>query len=175
MQRRITLPGFVAFAVALSAIATGCSNEPSANGTKVAAEDKQPVAPQAGASDAPEAANSASSMDASGPDSGQDEPPPAKTPAQIRYSCENGKTVIAEYVESGAMQQVANLDIGGKLIGLSESRSASAARYETDEGLTPGKTLVWWTKGDSAMLIESVPGDADGASETVVNCNQVSG
>lgn len=95
-------------------------------------------------------------------------------PAQVRYSCENGQTVLAEYVESDTMQQVVNLEVGGKLLGLSETRSASGARYETDQGLSPGKKLIWWTKGDTAMLIESPAGDTDGSGETMINCNQIS-
>ncbi len=162
MDRWVAFTKLVSLALPLSLIATGCSNESNGRDSEATVVDTPTT-------------NSAASEDSAAQTTGQDEVQPANKRDRIRYSCENGKSVIAEYVESGAMQQVANLEIDGKLIGLSEARSASGARYETDEGITPSKKLIWWTKGETAMLIESLAGDVDGSSETVINCDQVSG
>ena len=102
---------------------------------------------------------------------GQDEVAPA--PA-IRYTCENGKTAIAHYVESGAGVQRLNLEVGGQEFGLGQAMSASGARYETDTALPSGRKLVWWSKGNSAMLIEHDPQDAEGDSDLIVNCKEAS-
>jgi membrane-bound inhibitor of C-type lysozyme len=101
---------------------------------------------------------------------GQDQTPPS---AAIRYTCENGKMVSATYVESGALEQRLNLEVGGQEYGLGLTRAASGERYETDDILPSGKKLVWWSKGNSAMLIEHDPKDPEGNSDQIVNCSEI--
>lgn len=170
----------VGLAVTLVSGCTADHKEDKPNGDAAASTAASNSGPSAAAApvdrpaDAAKATNAAASASA-GPDSGEsgrDEQPGSKANRWIRYACENGKTVRAQYVESGALQQVANLEIGGKLIGLSETRAASGSRYEADQGLSSGKKLIWWTKGASAMLIESTAGSAD---ESIVNCQEAAG
>lgn len=101
-----------------------------------------------------------------------DEQDEIAAPFRVRYSCEDGKAILAEYVESHTGEQNANLEIGGKAIGLALTQSASGAKYESDTSLSPGRKLTWWTKGEEAILIEADSDDADGSSETIVKCQQ---
>ena len=79
--------------------------------------------------------------------------------------------MLARYANSGAVNATVDLDVAGAKRQLTQGMSASGARYETDNGLTRGKKLVWWSKGDGAMLIESDADDKDDTTETVVNCD----
>ena len=81
------------------------------------------------------------------------------------------KTQPARYINSGVVNAIVDLDIAGTRRQLVQGVSASGARYESANGLTSGRTLVWWSKGDGAMLIESDPGDKDGANDRIVNCD----
>ena len=95
-------------------------------------------------------------------------------PPPVRYSCEDGTGVVAEYVESHTGEQHVNLDFGDKEIGLALAQSASGAKYEGPAALVPGKKTAWWTKGEEAMLVVADSEDSDGSTETVVNCQEVS-
>ena len=89
-----------------------------------------------------------------------------------RYSCEDGRAVLARYANTGAVNATVDLDIAGIKRQLAQGVSASGARYETDQGISPGRKLVWWSKGDGAMLIESDLDNQDGATDKTVNCDQ---
>ncbi len=91
----------------------------------------------------------------------------------IRYSCENGRAVLARYGDPEAGDSTVDLDIAGTRRQLTQAISATGVRYETSQGLSAGKKLAWWTKGAGAMLIESDAQDNDGAADKIVNCTQI--
>lgn len=88
----------------------------------------------------------------------------------IRYRCDNGVVVFAEYANSGADR--VRLAINDKNYSLLLTPSASGARYQGSDGLTPGKYLIWWNKGSEAQLIEA-PREGNQGAESSVNCQEV--
>jgi membrane-bound inhibitor of C-type lysozyme len=96
---------------------------------------------------------------------------PAEGPGS-RYSCEDGSTLIARYGAAGSGGDVVRLTLRGKEIELPSVEAASGAKYMARDGLEAGKSLTWWTEGNSAMLIQAPkdnpPDSSDG--ETIVNC-----
>ena len=79
------------------------------------------------------------------------------------YSCDNGIAVTVAYGDDGN----ASLVTGGKTIALKGVPAASGNKYEGATGLAPDMTLIWWSKGDSAMLIEAAK---NGKRESTVTC-----
>jgi membrane-bound inhibitor of C-type lysozyme len=82
------------------------------------------------------------------------------------YSCDNGISLTVAYGVDGN----ASLTTGGRTLTLKGVPAASGSKYHAAAGLSPGKSLTWWTKGDSAMLIQGPKGAREGAGETTVNC-----
>ena len=86
---------------------------------------------------------------------------PADTPLvdivdEQTYSCDDSSTVrrlgfIEDYGSDGGVR----LEIDGEPLTLAHVPSGSGAEYSTEQGLTPDMLLVWWTKADRGMLIES--------------------
>ncbi|WP_204352211.1 MliC family protein, partial [Klebsiella variicola] len=70
----------------------------------------------------------------------------ASAPTATAYDCRPMLKLSAAYDNSGATPKV-QLTIGEKMYELTEVIAASGAKYATDRGRAPGKTLVWWTKG----------------------------
>ena len=90
----------------------------------------------------------------------------ADTDGPTAYSCDSGIALTVAYNDDGN----ASLTTGGKTLALKGVPSASGAKYHADTGLAPNKSLTWWTKGDSAMLIQGPKGAGEGVGETMVNC-----
>jgi membrane-bound inhibitor of C-type lysozyme len=65
------------------------------------------------------------------------------------YLCDRGVEVPVAYV-NGAGDSVAVLHLEGRLITLPVGPSGSGARYAWP---SDGSGYVWWTKGDTAMLL----------------------
>jgi len=134
-------------------------------------------APEKSKSDAPvqKSADAATPTTGSNPQAGDAPPIQAPTPEvgapEIRYSCDDGRAVAARYGDADV-----RLSISGKTVDLPNVIAASGSKYMRRDGISPGKSLTWWTKGDEAMLIEA-PSDAPPDSsdgETVVNCRSAS-
>lgn len=89
-----------------------------------------------------------------------------------RYSCENGTTVLVLYGEDDG---TARLTVAGKTMALLSVTAASGAKYSTDDGITAGQSLTWWTKGDSAMLIQTPLRAAPESKESTTNCRVAGG
>ncbi|MFZ0099542.1 MAG: MliC family protein [Gemmobacter sp.] len=72
------------------------------------------------------------------------------------YACERGAQVSATYINAGD-QSFAVVAFEGRQIGFAIDTSASGARYVSTD---PAQPFVWWTKGDTAMLMHGT-GDAE--------------
>jgi membrane-bound inhibitor of C-type lysozyme len=72
----------------------------------------------------------------------------------IRYACSGGRTIEARYDNSDAVNPRAELVLDGRRIGFYQVRSASGARYATQDGLRGGHGLIWWTQGNQATLFD---------------------
>jgi len=84
----------------------------------------------------------------------------------IHYKCDQGKLVIVDYDNTDSQKGVAYvmLDTAKKeKIKMTITMSASGARY------TDGK-LVWWTKGNTAYLMEE--GNSGNEKVLIDNCNE---
>lgn len=87
--------------------------------------------------------------------------PLAAEPARITtvtYLCERGARVEATYINAGD-SGFAVVGVEGRQIGFEIAVSASGARYVGADSAQP---YVWWTKGETAMLLHGT-GDAEAA------------
>ncbi len=90
----------------------------------------------------------------------------------IRYSCSNGRTVVARYDNEDSANPRAEVVIAGRRITFAAQRSASGARYVTADGLRGHHGLVWWTRGREASLLE-FPLASAGRETAVAACRQI--
>ncbi|BCH35584.1 hypothetical protein MesoLjLc_75140 [Mesorhizobium sp. L-8-10] len=70
------------------------------------------------------------------------------------YVCDSGNTVDVRYDNTSDEAHVATLEYKGRTFEMYNVRSASGARFATEQGLTPDKGLQWWSKGDEATMSE---------------------
>ncbi|MDB5704632.1 MAG: hypothetical protein JWN66_1748 [Sphingomonas bacterium] len=90
--------------------------------------------------------------------------------ATIRYACDKGLVVMVRHDLAWDMM---HLTIGSTSYALGNTLSTTGARYRADPGRMPGKSLVWASKGDQAMLVDVPPGaDADSADDTGIKCHK---
>lgn len=68
------------------------------------------------------------------------------------YTCKDGSQVDAIY---GTDDGTARVTIGKKTFAMLTVQAASGSKYHSDEGLSAGKPLTWWTKDNTAMLIQA--------------------
>jgi membrane-bound inhibitor of C-type lysozyme len=88
----------------------------------------------------------------------------------VHYVCGKGLAVL---VHHDLAWDVMRLTIGSATYELNNTVSASGSKYRSENGRAPGKSLIWWSKGDDAMLIEApVNAAPDSAEETSVDCHQ---
>ena len=90
----------------------------------------------------------------------------------VAYTCEKDLPITAVYGTNAEGKADVALVVQGQSFTLVEAVSASGARYVTAQGLEPGMGLVWWTKGDTAML-QQVPADRIddlSAPQTIKTC-----
>lgn len=138
------------------AVATGCGERaPSGDAPAAPADGARAVEP---ASPLPSVAPQSSAAEEAG---------------AVRYSCENGLAVLVHPPADDAGDAPLRLSIDGARFELAAVVSASGAKFESKAGLSPGKTLVWWTKGDEAMLIEAPLASDAGDAETILACVEV--
>lgn len=93
----------------------------------------------------------------------------AAAPTTVAYDCMPAQLLSATYDNSGATPK-AKLTIGDKSYELTGVQAASGAKYATDQGRSPGKTLVWWTKGEEGTLLEGKVGGTDADEKKVASC-----
>lgn len=89
----------------------------------------------------------------------------------VVYACEPALelTVVYDNVPSPAQ---ARLTIRGVVYVLDQAQSGSGARYVSQQGRSPGTSLVWWNKGSGGSLFE-VPTAASGAKEVeIARCSE---
>ncbi|MBY8825145.1 MliC family protein [Sphingomonas colocasiae] len=84
------------------------------------------------------------------------------------YDCKPAIAVSVVYDNGDARNPKARVTVDGAAYDMAIARSASGARYITDKGRSPGKTLVWWNKGNDGTLLEGKAGTSDAADETVI-------
>jgi membrane-bound inhibitor of C-type lysozyme len=77
-----------------------------------------------------------------------------------------------QYINSSGADSRALVTLNGTAYTLTQVRSASGARYMTQEGPTPGSTLVWWNKGNEGTLLEGKASDASVPETVIANCTQ---
>ena len=82
------------------------------------------------------------------------------------YRCERGAQVQATYLNPGE-RSFAVVSFEGRQMAFEIAQSASGARYLSADG-----QFVWWTKGDTAMLIH---GEGDQEVMIYAECAAVPG
>ena len=70
------------------------------------------------------------------------------------YGCGSFGEIVARYDNSGTDRSTVRLTIDGASRDLVQVVAASGARYATEHGLTPDHSLIWWTSGPEATLLE---------------------
>ena len=97
-------------------------------------------------------------------------PAAAQPAASVRYRCDGGKTLTADYYNGptrtapdGRPIPGGRVDLvlgDGRKLGLPQTLSGSGIRYANE-----GETIVFWSKGDTAFLTEGARSE-----ETYANC-----
>lgn len=88
----------------------------------------------------------------------------------IAYECLPAQRLIVSYDNSRATP-TATLTLDGATFELTRVEAASGAKYATNQGRAPGRTLVWWTQGDDGTLYEGILGGTAIDEERVADCN----
>ncbi len=78
--------------------------------------------------------------------------------------------LTASYDNSGATSE-ATLTLDGKIYELFATPAASGVKYVSEEGRTPGKTLIWFTKGDDGTLYEGNVGGSEADETKLAECS----
>ncbi len=99
-------------------------------------------------------------------------PVAAATPTS--YDCLPAHLLTVAYDNSGATAR-ATLTLDGQTHELTQIPAASGAKYKTDEGRTAGKTLIWWNKGESGILVEGPVGGPESDELTIAECSPSAG
>ena len=94
--------------------------------------------------------------------------------APTSYDCLPAHLLTVAYDNSG-VNPTATLSLDGANFVLSRIESASGAKYKTDAGRTPDKTLIWWTQGENGMLVEGPVGGPETAEITLAECSPSGG
>ena len=89
----------------------------------------------------------------------------------VRFTCANGLTVM---VDHDLAWDVMRLTIGGKTFELHNILSeTTTSKYRSDTGRSPGKSLMWWSDGDRAQLIEGpITAPPDSAEQQSAACRK---
>jgi membrane-bound inhibitor of C-type lysozyme len=102
--------------------------------------------------------------------------PPAPTLAtaerSVAYVCERDLPITAIYGTDLEGQPDVALVIQGRDFRLRQTEAASGARYATEAGLEAGMGLIWWDRGEDALL-QQVPVeriDDMAAPQTIRTC-----
>ncbi|MBT0586959.1 MliC family protein [Alteromonas oceanisediminis] len=74
---------------------------------------------------------------------------------RTEYYCDNGERAGVIYL-SEAAGSGAILHYQGQDYEMYPTRTASGAKYATEQGLSPEEGLIWWTQGESAMLMTMI-------------------
>lgn len=100
----------------------------------------------------------------------------AKAMRTVAYTCEKDLPITAIYGTDAAGQPDVALIVRGDDYRLTPTEAASGTRYATAQGLEPGLGLIWWVKGDEAMLQQAPSAKvADpAAGQTVRTCREKS-
>jgi len=80
----------------------------------------------------------------------------AQATESVAYVCEKDTPITAIYGTNLQGQPDVALIVQGRNFNLVQTEAASGARYAGPDGLEAGMGLVWWTKGETAML-QQVP------------------
>ena len=94
--------------------------------------------------------------------------------APLAYTCDPGPNLTVRYDNTGS-ESLALLTIDGTPYELTLARSGSGARYVTENGLTAGKTLVWWTKGQDGTLFQGDVGGTEDSEVLLAECSPGAG
>lgn len=79
------------------------------------------------------------------------------------FECENGWGI--SFTTQAKNTDTAQLDIQGKHINMYHIRSASGARYGSEQGLEAESGLIFWNKGNDATLYEMILDDSTVAAD----------
>ena len=79
----------------------------------------------------------------------------ASTVNVVQYQCENGNSLQAEYMSSD-LEHSAKITYDGNTFNMYSTKSASGAKYATEQGLTPNDGLIWWSQRDEGMLMTMI-------------------
>lgn len=100
--------------------------------------------------------------------------PDASAGQSVSYKCDGSGDlqITAVYGTDAAGSPDVVLFIRGQDFALSSTPAASGARYASPDGLEDGMGLIWWTKGEEAMLQQAPSDQVDdtAAGQTIRTC-----
>jgi membrane-bound inhibitor of C-type lysozyme len=88
------------------------------------------------------------------------------------YTCTPSSPITVKYDNTAGADAQAVVTLDGRTYTLTQVRSASGARYLTEQGRSPGATLVWWNKGQGGTLFEGKVSDPAAQETAIATCTQ---
>lgn len=92
------------------------------------------------------------------------------TTVPIAYDCLPAHILTVAY-DNAAATPTATLSLDGTEFVLGRIEAASGAKYKTETGRTTDKTLIWWDKGASGILVEGPVGGPESEELTIAECS----
>jgi hypothetical protein len=95
-------------------------------------------------------------------------------PSGLPYACADGRTARIHYDGGDPNRMPARLSFDGREFEMAPDPAMSGLRYRSEEGLVPGRGLVWAAEGEDAALLEVPldPAAAEGERE-ILRCSRV--
>jgi membrane-bound inhibitor of C-type lysozyme len=93
----------------------------------------------------------------------------AAGPAGLPYLCADGRSARIHYDGGDPNRMPARLSFDGHDYRMVPDPAMSGLRYRSEEGVAPGRALVWAAQGEEAALIEA----AEGGEREIVRCARV--
>jgi hypothetical protein len=103
---------------------------------------------------------------------GCDHHPEVEGPSGLAYACADGRSANIRFDGGDPNRSPARLTLGEREFEMRPVPAMSGLRYQADEGLAPGRALIWSTEGDAAALSEAGLYGSVGETE-IVRCNRV--
>lgn len=93
----------------------------------------------------------------------------AAGPSGLPYLCADGRATRIHYDGGDPNRMPARLSFDGHDYEMTPDPAMSGLRYRSEEGLAPGRALVWAAEGEEAALTEV----AEDGEREIVRCTRV--
>ena len=100
-------------------------------------------------------------------------PVPAGPPiVEASYTCDPAMALAVRYDSSNPHAATAQATLDGSRYDMVQVPAADGAKYMASTGREPGKTLVWWNRGNGGTLFEGSTSDPAAPETQLATCTE---